>query len=96
MCFERSRSGDCVSPLRVRLTPASQAACCWRSEVKWYRPESRQVRRAFYHTSGYGLPVVVSKSGKTARRVAIRDRRQRREMVGLLGPNSTFYGISAD
>ena len=63
--------------------------------MKKYTPESRQVRRAFHHTAGYGLPVMFAKSGKSARRAAIRDRRVRREMVGLLGSNSRFYGISA-
>jgi hypothetical protein len=53
--------------------------------MKKYTPESRQVRRAFYHTAGYGLPVMFAKSGKSARRFAVRDRRERREMVGSMG-----------
>jgi len=39
-----------------------------------YQPQSRQVRRAYWHARGYGLPVIIARSGKNARRMAVRDR----------------------
>ena len=39
-----------------------------------YAPDSRQILRAFWHAKGRGLPVVFARSGKQARRLAIRDR----------------------
>jgi hypothetical protein len=43
-----------------------------------YSPESRQVRRAYWHARGYGLPVIIARAGKNARRMAMRDRRELR------------------
>ena len=43
-----------------------------------YTPNSRQVRRAYWHARGFGLPVIFARSGKQARRLAIRDRQTRR------------------
>ena len=43
-----------------------------------YSPKSRQVRRAYWHARGYGLPVIIARAGKNARRMAMRDRRSLR------------------